>query len=161
MPFNSDEVRSDQRDRHVLIELNIALPEDSVLVTPLREATRDITKLVDVCDEDAEALMAIVSELASNVVRHAKGDVYQVTLTLFEDEAVITVADNGIGFDPSNVPIPGSVRSDDLSTGSNLRTGGFGLPLVYALSHGLVIEHKQPQGTIVRARRKIRRGELD
>jgi anti-sigma regulatory factor (Ser/Thr protein kinase) len=69
-------------------------------------------------------LSLLASELVTNVLRHCSADDHSATLTLAlaEDRITITVADGGIGFDPS-----GYVPSDG-------QPGGWGLKVVDAIA---------------------------
>ncbi len=57
---------------------------------------------VDELDQPAqEAVLRITQELLRNVVRHAGASTAAVTLAAEEGRAVLTVADDGVGFDPA------------------------------------------------------------
>jgi NarL family two-component system sensor histidine kinase LiaS len=48
-----------------------------------------------------EALFRVAQEGLSNVVRHSKATLVQLTLTLTSETVTLSVADNGQGFDPT------------------------------------------------------------
>jgi len=48
-----------------------------------------------------EALFRVAQEALSNVVRHSKATLVQLTLTLTSETVTLSVADNGQGFDPT------------------------------------------------------------
>jgi PAS domain S-box-containing protein len=64
------------------------------------ETTGDVRRL----DEDLEVLLfQAVKELLTNVRRHAAADKVSASLHYGADQVVLTIADNGKGFDPSTV----------------------------------------------------------
>jgi anti-sigma regulatory factor (Ser/Thr protein kinase) len=87
---------------------------------------------------DVDDIEVIVSELCTNVVRHAHSDTgrYQVGLEYYPGKVVITVEDTGGGFSPAMVSPPGTGRADPEVQGGE-RIGGFGLPLIRAISDRL------------------------
>ena len=60
-------------------------------------------------------LTRICQEALSNTCRHSAAQRVTITLTYLDDEVLLDVADDGIGFDPSKLPRPSA-------------TGGHGLP---------------------------------
>ena len=97
----------------------------------------------------------IVGELAANVIRHAHSinGRFQVVLEFYAERVVITVIDSGNGFIFRDVPEIGSPRPD-LNGGERL--GGYGLPLLDALSDRLEFGRTDPRGTTVRAEKGLR-----
>jgi len=87
------------------------------------------------------ALFQIVRELLANVVKHAKAQRLDVCIRRAGDKAQITVQDDGIGFEPSQVSMPGS------------RVGGYGLFSVRErleyLGGSLTIDSAPSEGTRV------------
>jgi len=53
-------------------------------------------------------LLGIVQEALNNIARHAQATQVQVTLTTRDDENLLSIADDGTGFDPAQVPTDGS-----------------------------------------------------
>lgn len=96
----------------------------------------------------------IVTELVANVIRHAKSSDgrFQVLLEYHADRVVITVVDAGQGFTFHDVPEIGSPRPD----AGGERLGGFGLPLLGLMSDLLEFSRTDPQGTTVRAEKRLR-----
>jgi signal transduction histidine kinase len=57
-----------------------------------------------ISDNTAYALFRIIRELGSNAVRHGKATVIKVVGAIERDVLLISVSDNGCGFDPENRP---------------------------------------------------------
>jgi PAS domain S-box-containing protein len=55
------------------------------------------------------ALYRIAQELLTNVIRHAQAKTASISLTLGPDHWILTVEDDGIGFDPTTLPLTGGV----------------------------------------------------
>lgn len=51
----------------------------------------------------ADDLVSIVGEALSNIARHAKATDVSVSVEVFDDQVVVAVQDDGVGFDPSSV----------------------------------------------------------
>jgi serine/threonine-protein kinase RsbW len=139
----------------MILKLSLDLPEDHEYVRITRLLSRTLLDDLQVVSEDKDDIEIIVSELCTNVVRHAhssKGR-YQLVIEYDRDKAVITVEDQGAGFIPEDAPPPGSRRPDHLTGGE--RIGGFGVPLVNALSDRIRFEPTEPQGTKVQAEKRL------
>jgi serine/threonine-protein kinase RsbW len=135
----------------MILKLSLDLPEDHEYVRTTRLLSRTLLDDLRVVSEDKDDIEIIVSELCTNVVRHAHSSEgrYQLVIEYHRDKVVITVEDQGSGFVPGSSAPPGTQRPDDL-TGGN-RIGGFGVPLVNALSDRIKFEPTEPQGTRVQA----------
>lgn len=55
-------------------------------------------------DTVKETILRTVSEALTNIARHAQASEAAVTLTVKEQTLTISIHDNGIGFDPQNIP---------------------------------------------------------
>lgn len=139
----------------MILKLSLDLPDDGAFVPLTRQFGRGLLEYLKVIPEDIGDVETIVTELVANVVRHAQSahGRFQVTLEYYADRVVITVVDAGQGFTASDVPEAGSARPD---AGGGERLGGFGLPLLDALSDLLEFTRTDPQGTTVRAEKKLR-----
>jgi serine/threonine-protein kinase RsbW len=135
----------------MILKLSLDLPEDHEYVRTTRLLSRTMLDDLRVVGEDKDDIEIIVSELCTNVVRHAHSSEgrYQLVIEYHRDEAVITVEDQGSGFVPGSSAPPGTARPDDLTGGKKI--GGFGVPLVNALSDRIKFEPTEPQGTWVQA----------
>ncbi|MFF4579419.1 sensor histidine kinase [Streptomyces sp. NPDC001389] len=84
------------------------------------------------------ALLRIAQSALANVVRHARADRAEITLTFMDTSVTLDVVDDGRGFDPASAP-----------TGE----GGFGLPAMRARAESLgglfTVESDPGQGTAV------------
>jgi signal transduction histidine kinase len=50
-------------------------------------------------DQQSETVFSIVNEAVNNARKHAKADLIKVRITRYEDEVIVEVIDNGVGFD--------------------------------------------------------------
>ncbi|MFF2191576.1 sensor histidine kinase [Streptomyces sp. NPDC058157] len=84
------------------------------------------------------ALLRIAQSALANVVRHARADRAEITLTFMDTSVTLDVVDDGRGFDPASAP-----------SGE----GGFGLPAMRARAESLgglfTVESDPGQGTAV------------
>ncbi|MFI6002901.1 sensor histidine kinase [Streptomyces sp. NPDC051366] len=84
------------------------------------------------------ALLRIAQSALANVVRHARADRAEITLTFMDASVTLDIVDDGTGFDPSSAP------SGD---------GGFGLPAMRSRAETLgglfTVESSPGQGTAV------------
>ncbi|RPF44704.1 histidine kinase/DNA gyrase B/HSP90-like ATPase [Streptomyces sp. Ag109_G2-6] len=84
------------------------------------------------------ALLRIAQSALANVVRHARADRAEITLTFMDTSVTLDVVDDGRGFDPASAPSGG---------------GGFGLPAMRARAQSLgglfTVESDPGQGTAV------------
>jgi len=139
----------------VILKLSLDLPDDDACVPLTRHFGRGLLEYMKVVKDDIADVDTIVSELAANVIRHAHSvnGRFQVVLDYFADRVVITVVDQGQGFTFRDIPEIGTVRRD--MDGSE-RLGGFGLPLLDALSDRLEFSRTDPHGTTVVAEKRLR-----
>jgi anti-sigma regulatory factor (Ser/Thr protein kinase) len=135
--------------------LRLDLPEDMAHLALLRRATREALAGSPVPPKDAEDIEVILGELATNAVVHARaGGDYRVEIVLEADGlAVVTVADQGVGFSREAVPPPGTPRAD--ADGVKERLGGWGLPMVEMLADSVEIVSNVPHGTRVRVEKRF------
>lgn len=87
-------------------------------------------------DREANAINVVIDEILSNVIRHGYRDsdhhAISVTLDYADGEITIAVEDDGVPFDPTEVPAPaltGSLRERKI--------GGLGLVFVRALTDSI------------------------
>lgn len=137
------------------VRLSLDLPEDAFYIPLTRQFARALLELLQVVPEDIEDVETIISELVTNVIRHAQSDDgrFQVVLEFAAADVVIVVIDAGHGFLFRDVPEIGTLRPD---IGGGERFGGFGLPLLDALSDRLQFRRTDPHGTTVRAEKNLR-----
>lgn len=139
----------------MILKLSLDLPEDGAYIPLTRQFGRTLLEYLKVVPEDIGDVETIVTELVANVIRHAHSasQRFQVTLDYYADRVVITVVDTGHGFSFRDVPEIGSSRPD-MEGGTRL--GGFGLPLLDAVSDRLQFFRTDPQGATVRAEKCLR-----
>ncbi len=138
----------------MILKLSLEMPEDGSYIPLTRQFGRGLLEYLKVVDTDVDDVETIVTELVANVVRHAQSTEgrFNITLEYYADRVVITVVDAGQGFFFRDVPEVGSPRPD--FAGSE-RLGGFGLPLLTALSDRLQFSRTDPHGTTVRAEKRL------
>jgi serine/threonine-protein kinase RsbW len=138
----------------MILKLSLDMPDDEVYVPLTRQFGRGLLKYMNVVKEDIRDVEAIVTELITNVVRHAQSSEgrFQVSLEYYADRVIIIVVDAGNGFAFRDVSEIGSVRSD--GNGSE-RVGGFGLPIIDTLSDKLEFTRTAPQGMTVCAKKML------
>jgi serine/threonine-protein kinase RsbW len=141
----------------VILKLSLDLPEDKAYVRTTRLLSRALLEELGALPGDVDDIEVIVSELCTNVVRHAHSDAgrYHVVLEYHHGKVVIIVGDTGGGFSLAAVTPPGTSRADPEAHGGE-RIGGFGLPLIGAISDRLEFrptQAREPHGLTVRAER--------
>lgn len=132
----------------MLVRLNLELPEDEHYVSFARHTTRYMLKQLNVAEADVDVVETIVGELCNNVVLHASENTYKVELEYHRDRTVVSVTDEGAGFNTGEIPAPGTLRVD--KDGSP-RIGGFGLLMVQSLADRVDFTRIDPKGMRVQA----------
>jgi anti-sigma regulatory factor (Ser/Thr protein kinase) len=142
----------------VTVEISVCLPEDEAYISLIRQIGRALLEHHAVPDQDIDDVETLVGELCSNVTRHARSQIgsYRVAIEQQGGLVAITVTDYGQGFDPAQVPPVGTERQEPCGT---FRHGGYGLKLVDALADHVEFQTSQPQGTTVRAIKKLQDGD--
>jgi anti-sigma regulatory factor (Ser/Thr protein kinase) len=106
-------------------------------------AARDLRALLDTRPLGVEPRYHVelaFEEIATNIVRHGSStEDIEVTIDFGEDEVVLTFEDNGVPFDPRELPEPVPPPSID-----DAQSGGLGLVLVRKISKRLSYE-RTPQ----------------
>ena len=134
-------------------QIVLVIPEDHAFIAMVREMGRSLLAHHSASAQDIDDLEIVVGELCANVTRHAHSEsgCYRVTLEHLGDHVVLTVADEGHGFDPDHVPPVGEMRLDEDGT---MRYGGFGLRLVDGLVDSLEFQ-RHTRGTTVRVKKRL------
>ena len=138
----------------MILKLSLTLPDDQGYVRTTRLLSRSLMEDIQVIPADVDDVETIIGELCSNVVRHAHSQAgkYTVLLEYYQPRVVITVTDEGVGFDVKDVSAVGSARAD-LDGGRRL--GGFGLVLLEGLADKIDFTETDPHGTTVRVEKKL------
>lgn len=138
-----------------MTQIALIVPEDHAFIAMVREMGRTLLAHHAASAQDIDDLEAVLGELCANVTRHAhsEGGCYSVILEHQGDRVVLTVADQGPGFDPKQMQPVGSPRMDEDGT---VRHGGYGLHLVNSLVDTLEFQRTHPGGTTVRAEKRMR-----
>jgi serine/threonine-protein kinase RsbW len=143
----------------MILKLSLDLPDDLAFVHTARLLSRTLLHDIAVITPDIDDVETIMSELCTNVVRHAHTDRrYSVVLEYYQPKVVITVTDTGTGFDPAHIRPVGTLRPD---FGGKTRLGGFGMMILDGLSDRLDITETDPHGTTVRAEKNLHYLSLD
>lgn len=141
----------------MILRLSLDLPEDKTYLPMVRHVSRSVLEYLRATEQDIGDVEFIVGELTSNAVLHSGSESYRVELEFHDDRAIVVVADRGRGFSPGDVLPPGAPR---LGPDGSERLGGWGLPMVEALSDRLQFSHTDPntdpRGTTVRAEKTLR-----
>jgi serine/threonine-protein kinase RsbW len=125
------------------MKLTVTLPSEVAYVPVIRAVFSTLLDRLNVTEEDVDAVSMIVTELCSNVVRHAHSHpdmIYQVDVEYAEERVLLSVTDRGTGFDRADVPQP-----------QEYQVGGLGLFLVERLADRVEFSPTSDGGTAVRA----------
>ncbi len=138
----------------MILRLSLDLPEDTTYIRTTRLLSRCLLEDIKVSRETIEDVELIVTELCSNVIRHAqsKETHFLVTLEYYKPQVVITVTDTGDGFSQEGVAQVGSERKD-FDDGERL--GGWGMMLLEGLSDKVDFTETDPHGTTVRVEKTL------
>lgn len=138
----------------MILKLSLDLPDDTDYIPLTRQFGRDLLEYLSVVAGDIGDVETIVTELATNVVRHASSanGRFHVQLEYHADRVIITVEDTGEGFCFRDLPEVGAPRLD--SEGRQ-RIGGYGLPLVEYVADRVEFSRTDPHGTTVRAEKLL------
>ena len=84
--------------------VHISLPPEARFLATTRRAIAAYLEELGCSEETASDIVLAMNEACNNVVRHARSssngdDPYQVVAEITEDEVILTVEDNGRGFD--------------------------------------------------------------
>lgn len=138
----------------MILRLSLDLPEDMTYIRTTRLLSRCLLEDIKVSRDTIADVETIVTELCSNVVRHAqsKETHFLVTLEYYKPQVVITVTDTGDGFSKTDLPPVGSERKD---FDGGERMGGFGMVLLEGLSDKVDFTATDWHGTTVRVEKKL------
>ena len=116
--------------------VSVELPVEAEAAAIAREVVADALVEVPVPEDRVEDLRLLTSEIVTNAVRHAglaREDTIGVAVEVSERRVRVEVADEGPGFDPSDLPDPPPER-----------VGGWGLHLVEQLSDRWGVIRNEP-----------------
>lgn len=138
----------------MILRLSLDLPEDSTYIRTTRLLSRCLLQDIKVNRQTIEDVELIVTELCSNVIRHAqsKETHFLITLEYYKPQVVITVKDAGDGFSQEGVAPVGSERTD---FGGGERLGGWGMLLLEGVSDKVDYTETDPHGTTVRVEKTL------
>jgi anti-sigma regulatory factor (Ser/Thr protein kinase) len=95
--------RTPHTDEVTLLRLRTPARAESIQVT---RRTAEVLERLHQSEDLGARLALIVTELATNVVKHSGGRTIEVELTLSSDSLSGSVRDNGYGFTPSKPRLP-------------------------------------------------------
>ena len=82
-------------------KLNISIEKMTLGFTSKSINIFPIERFNSISDETLKlSILSTCNELITNVIKHAKADMINIDIAAHEDEFIIIVFDNGIGFDP-------------------------------------------------------------
>ena len=110
--------------------VSLVLPSSAEYVMLARLVAGQVGRLAGFEPEDIYDLKLAVTEAATNVIRHAAVDSYEVEYRVFPRAVEITVTDAGGGFEVANL------------TGEPDEQGGFGLTVIRNLVDEFVLDSK-------------------
>jgi serine/threonine-protein kinase RsbW len=118
--------------------IKLTIPAKPEYITLGRLALTGLARLRPVSDETLGDLKLALTEACSNSVRHAYRDgregLVEIRYELHADRLVVEVADDGEGFDPSEIDSDGN---DDLTE------GGLGIAIIRALADELELGDRE------------------
>lgn len=138
----------------MILRLSLDLPEDTTYIRTTRLLSRCLLEDIKVNKATIDDVELIVTEMCSNVIRHAqsKETHFLVTLEYYKPQVVITVTDTGRGFIQEDV-LPVGVARPDGEGGE--RYGGYGMSLLEGLSDKVDFSTTDPHGTTVRVEKNL------
>jgi serine/threonine-protein kinase RsbW len=115
--------------------ISLTLPSSPGYVLLARLVVAQVGRLAGFGPEDVYDLKLAVTEAATNVIRHAAVESYEIEYRVLEQAVEITVIDTGGGFNVADL-----TRAPD-------GQGGFGLAVMADLVDELVLDSTQGGGT--------------
>jgi serine/threonine-protein kinase RsbW len=115
--------------------ISLTLPSSPGYVLLARLVVAQVGRLAGFGPEDVYDLKLAVTEAATNVIRHAAVESYEIEYRVLEQAVEITVIDTGGGFNVADL-----TRVPD-------GQGGFGLAVIRDLVDELVLDSTQGSGT--------------
>lgn len=130
--------------------VTLTLPDKPEYISLARMSAAAMANFIHMDYDEIQDIKVALSEACTNAVRHGctNSDHYDVTLTIEDDALIITVSDNGNGYDFSQVPEP--VIGDQI--------GGFGMHIIRSLMDSMDIESAQGKGTSITLQKNKRAG---
>jgi serine/threonine-protein kinase RsbW len=131
------------------ISFSVRLPRDARSLPLMRGLLRQALEHLDVATPTIEEVVLALTEACANVVQHAgEHDEYQVDVAITDDACLISVLDEGHGFDFEKVSVPESSPLE----------GGRGLMLMKALVDDLQFVRAEDGRHRVELLKKLRTG---
>jgi serine/threonine-protein kinase RsbW len=120
--------------------VRLDLPRETGSVSAVRRLLRCALSVLHVDRASRDDLEIAITEACANVVNHAAGETFEVSLQVAEDRCTIDVLDRGDGFDPD------AVGTEAPGAGSER---GRGLFLIRALSENVRLQSVPRRGSLI------------
>jgi DNA-binding response OmpR family regulator len=125
-------------------DIHVELNSEITLLQDLNDFLLALCQSTPLTDEQVAHLRQAVMEMGQNAIewgnRHQSDRLVNMTYRVFEDRVVITIRDQGAGFDRKNLPHAAAAEDPfshlDVRDKLGLRSGGFGL----LITQGMVDE---------------------
>jgi len=142
--------------RRRLLIVNMAMmtfPARFEFLDEIRDFVAEVARQGGFSDKEIYSLQLAADEAASNIIEHAyegvtDGDI-QITCDMQGKEIVITLHDNGIAFNPSNVKQP-NLKADL----SERQIGGLGIYLIRKLMDDVRYKSTPGAGNLLTMRKR-------
>ena len=111
--------------------VRLTIPAKAEYITLSRLALAGLSRVRALSDETLADLKLALTEACSNSVRHAYEDGVghvDISFELLDDRLIVEVADDGTGFEPSEVGGDGGGGDEDLSE------GGLGIAIIRSIA---------------------------
>jgi PAS domain S-box-containing protein len=115
-------VKASEETRHIAYELHPSVLDDLGLVASLRDLSKEFSKLTgapvkfthdalpaSIPREIASCLYRVAREALHNIAQHATPKHVSMKVALRKERILLTIADNGVGFDPQAVKSRGGL----------------------------------------------------
>jgi serine/threonine-protein kinase RsbW len=103
----------------VLVQMQLSLPRDASYVPVTRSVASSLLTTMNVPDEASDDVQVALTEACANVVRHAAGIDYRVSLAVGPEGCEVEVLDNGAGASALPEP-PADFLDTDAESGRGL-----------------------------------------
>jgi serine/threonine-protein kinase RsbW len=123
----------------IIADMTLDLPAEAAFLPFVRNQLDALLNHLGVRDDIISRAKIVVTEACTNVIRHAYHDFgqrYLVEIECNEDQLLVSVVDNGKGFNPGNVPKP---KPGQL--------GGYGLYFIRQTADNVSFESSYDNGT--------------
>lgn len=137
--MNREAVETEGEEKNGASEpISLKIPSRAEYVLLARLIVSQLGELAGFEQQDVYDLKLAITEAATNVIRHAKVDSFEIEYRVLPDAVEISVIDAGDGFE-----------ADDFLADSDPQ-GGFGLAVIRSLVDDVTLESTAGGGTLLR-----------